>query len=45
MTSALYELAANQLWQVAIAHIQFLADGDAADQLFFQGSDGWTAIM
>jgi len=35
----------NQPWQVAITHIQFLAEGDAADQLFFQSQYGVTAII
>ena len=34
--SALYELVANQQWQMAITHIQSLADGDAADQVLYQ---------
>ena len=33
---ALYELVANQQWQATITHIQSRADGDAADQIFFQ---------
>jgi len=43
--SALYELVANQQWQVATTHIQSLADGDAADQIFHQSQYGNTAIM
>jgi len=43
--SSLYELETNQQWQVAITHIQSLADGDAAYQLFNQNDDGWSAIM
>jgi len=42
--SALYNLTANLQWQVAITHIQSLADGDAADQIFFQDKYGTTAI-
>ena len=33
--SALYELVYSRQWQVPITHIQSLADGDAADLLFF----------
>jgi len=43
--STLYDLVVNQQWQVAITHIQSLAYGDAADQIFFQDSDEWTVIM
>jgi len=43
--SALYELAQDRDWPVAITHIQSLADGDAVDQLFQQDHVGWTAIM
>jgi len=32
-------------WQAIITHIQSLADGDAADQIFHQGYNGWTEIM
>jgi len=42
---ALYNLVISQQWQVAITHIQSLADGDAVDQIFFQGKGGYTAIM
>ena len=44
---ALYELVANQQrqWQVAITHIQSLADGDAVEQLFYQDGIGFTAII
>jgi len=41
----LYELVVNQQWQVAISHIHALADGDAADQTFFQDQPGFTTIM
>ena len=44
MTNALYKLLVNQQWQVTITHIQSLADGDTADQLFFQCDNGMTAI-
>jgi len=43
--SALIELVDDQKWQVAITLIQFLADGYADDQLFFQDDNGCTAIM
>jgi len=45
--SPLYGLVFNQRRQVAIAHIQSLADGDAVDQLFHQCQNGygWTAII
>ena len=37
---------ANQQWQVAIAHILSLADGDAVDLIFFQSvSTGTTPII
>jgi len=42
---ALYDLVHKQQWQIAIAHIQFFADGDAVDQIFYQGYNGSTAIM
>ena len=44
---ALYELVANQQrqWQVAITHIQSLADGDAVEQLFYQDGIGFTATI
>jgi len=34
----------GEQWQVAITHIQSLADGDG-DQIFFQDEYGETAIM
>jgi len=37
-------LVFNKQWQVGITHIQSLADGDAADQLFYQDNAGVTAI-
>jgi len=43
--SALYELVVTRQWQVAITHIQSLADGDAADQLFHKNQHGDTAII
>ena len=43
--SALYELVGNQQWQVAITHIQSLADGDVVDLLFHQNYCGTTTIM
>ena len=44
---ALYKLVAyQQQWQVAITHIQSLADGDAVDQLFYKEVYSvWTPIM
>jgi len=33
----------NEQWPVAISHIQSLADGDAADQIFHQDHHGFTA--
>jgi len=44
--SALYEIVMNKQWQVAITHIQSRADGDAADQLFYQNQQhGMTTII
>jgi len=45
MTSALFELVESRQWQMAITHIRSLADGDAADQLFFESQYGNTVIM
>ena len=43
--NALYELVNDRDWPVAITHIQSLADGDAADQIFFENQfTRWTAI-
>ena len=42
--SALYNLVANQQYQVAITHIQSLADGDAVDQLFHEDKFGQTVV-
>jgi len=42
MTDALYWHVANLQWQVAITHIQSLADEDAVDQIFFRSTTGWT---
>jgi len=43
--SALYNLVAYQQWQAAITHIKSLADGDAANQVFYQSQYGDTAVM
>ena len=44
MTSALYDLVWNRQWQAAITHIQSIADGNAADQLFHLKVNGWSAV-
>jgi len=43
--SALYNLVAYQRWQAAITNIQSIADGDAADQVFYRSQYGDTAVM
>jgi len=45
MTNALLELVDGRDWPADITHIQSLADGDAADQIFFQSQYGFTALM
>jgi len=42
---ALYDLVYSKQWQVAITHIQSLADDDSVDPIFFQDGDGCTAII
>jgi len=42
---ALFNHCLDEELQVAITHIQSLADGDVVDQLFFQDQYGYTAIM
>jgi len=43
--SALFDLCDWRQWQVAITHIQSLADDDAVDQLFDQNQHGVTALI
>jgi len=42
--SALFELVNNRQWQVAISHIQSLADGDVVEKLSYQ-QYGYTALI